>query len=163
MALFSRRSQVVRRRKDGDFDLVLPASGRQVVRHLLGELDELLETDPGDPNLRRLHPPAYLDDADADADAAYQLLAGEELRTSRRDAVAVVIGSLDRDRLTEDELWGWAQSFNALRLVLGTRLDVSEDDMGAPELAPDAPEAQLWAVYELVSVLQHEVIIALGG
>ena len=74
-----------------------------------------------------------------------------------------MIGSLDRDRLTEDELWGWAQSFNALRLVLGTRLDVSEDDLGAPELAPDAPEAQLWAVYELVSVLQHEVIIALGG
>ncbi len=160
MAFFSRRSQVVRRRKDGDFDLLLAPSGRQAVRHLLGELDELLETDPGDPNLRRLHPPAYLDDAEADA--AYQLLAGEELRTSRRNAVTLVVASLDHDRLTEDELWGWAQSFNALRLVLGTRLDVSEDDVEIPELAPDAPEAQLWAVYQLVSVLQHEVVTPLS-
>lgn len=160
MAIF-RRSQVVRRRRDGDFELVLAQPARDLVRQLLAELEELLDGDPDDPNLRRLRPPAYLDDDEADA--AYQLLAGEELRTSRREAVAGVVESLGRDHLTEGDLWAWMQSLNAIRLVLGTRLDVAEDDLVRPEVGPHDPEAQLWSIYDLVTFLQHEVVTALGG
>lgn len=160
MAIF-RRSHVVRRRRDGDFELVLAQPGRDLLRQLLGELDELLDGDPDDPNLRRLRPPAYLDDDEADA--AYQLLAGEELRASRREAVAGVVESLARDHLTEGDLWAWMQSLNAIRLVLGTRLDVSEGDVSRPVVAADGPEAQLWSIYDLVTFLQHEVVTALGG
>jgi hypothetical protein len=157
VAWFS-RSPVVRRRRDGRFDLVLDPMLRTVLRQRLGELDELLEADPHDPALLRLRPPAYLDDPDRDA--AYQLLAGEELRASRRAAIARVVESLDAEQLTEDDLWAWLQALNAVRLVLGTTLDVSEDEGPPPPTTP--VEEQLVLVYELTTLIQYEVVRALG-
>ena len=102
------RAQVVRRKRRGDgFELLLDDDMRQVVRSLLAELEELLDATPDDPSLRRLHPPAYLDDEEGDA--AYQLLAGDELRTSRAEAIAAVVASLEAEELTEDDLWNWMQ------------------------------------------------------
>ncbi len=129
---------------------------------LLRQLSELLETDPDHPNLTRLSPPAYLDDAEADA--AYQLLAGEELRTSHQQAISAVIESLGRDQLTEDELWAWVQSLNGVRLVVGTRLDISEDDHGPTfRKAADPEDRPLWAVYDFTTLLQHDIVAALSG
>ena len=41
--------------------------------------------------------------------------------------------------LSDDEVGAWLRSVNALRLVLGTRLDVQEDDTG--EVDPGDPDA----------------------
>ncbi|WP_421117849.1 DUF2017 family protein [Aquihabitans daechungensis] len=128
---------------------------------LLRQLGDLLETDPDHPNLIRLSPPAYLDDAEADA--AYQLLAGEELRTSHQHAINAVIESLGRDRLTEDELWAWVQSLNGVRLVVGTRLDISEDDHGPTFRSTEPEDRPLWAVYDFMTLLQHDIVDALSS
>ncbi len=152
----------MQRRPDGAFDLALDDDRREVLVSLLGQLSELLETEPDHPNLTRLSPPAYLDDAEADA--AYQLLAGEELRTSHQKAITAVIESLGRDRLTEDELWAWVQSLNSVRLVVGTRLDISEDDHGPTFRAVTDPEDRsLWAVYDFTTMLQHDIVDALSS
>lgn len=158
MGIFD-RWRVVRRRRDGSYDLQLDPELREIVRHLLGQLDEVIETGADDPALRRLRPPAYLEDPERDA--AYQLLAGEELRTARREAIATVLASIDAERLSEDQVWSWLRALNAIRLVVGTRLDVSEDVEAIPHLEPDDPALQLWAIYELTSRLQHELVQAL--
>ena len=116
----------MKRRPDGAYDLSLDPDRREVVVDLLRQLGDLIESQPDHPNLARLRPPAYTDDPDADA--AYQLLAGEELRTSRQEAIEAVIASLGRDQLTEDELWSWLQALNGVRLVVGTRLGITEDE-----------------------------------
>jgi len=161
VALFgSRKNQVVRPRGDGRFDLVLEAGLRDAIGSLLGELDELVEAGPDDPSLRRLTPPAYLDDADKDAE--YQLLAGDELRTSRRATIDAVRSSLGEELLSEDELWAWLQALNALRLVVGTRLGI-EDDEHDHRVDADDPAAPLWSIYDFATWLQHSVIQALGA
>ena len=152
----------MKRRSDGDFDLSLDDDRREVLVSLLAQLSEQLETAPDHPNLTRLSPPAYLDDAEADA--AYQLLAGEELRTSHQAAIASVTESLGRDRLTEAELWSWIQSLNSLRLVVGTRLDISEDDHGPMLRGGTSDEDRsLWAIYDFTTMLQHEIVDALSA
>jgi hypothetical protein len=159
---FFRRTPLLKRRPDGRYDLALDDERRQVLVSLFRQLSEQLETAPDHPNLTRLSPPAYLDDADADA--AYQLLAGEELRTSHQAAFESVIESLGRDQLTADELWAWLQSLNAVRLVLGTALDISEDDHGPgrrPKVSEE--EATLWAVYDFTTLIQHQVVDALSS
>jgi hypothetical protein len=156
---FFRGSSVVRRRRDGQFDLVLAEPGRDAIRHLLGQLDVALESSPDDPGLRRLQPPAYLDDPDKEA--AYRLLAGDELRTKRREAIDAVIATLERDELTEDEVWLWLRSINAIRLVVGTRLDVSEDEDSLVEPDEDDPDASLWHAYQLTSIILQELVLAL--
>ncbi len=158
----SRRNQVVRRRPDGRYELVLDPRLRETVGALLSELDQLVEAGPDDDGgLRRLNPPAYLDDADKDAE--YQLLAGDELRTSRRDAIAAVRSSLEADGLDEAGLWAWLQSLNALRLVVGTRLGIDDDEGSDVEVDPDDPAAGLWSIYHFATWVQHEVVRALQG
>ncbi|MCU1498255.1 MAG: hypothetical protein JWM47_2208 [Acidimicrobiales bacterium] len=161
MALFgSRKNPVVRRRPDGRYDLVLEPALREAMASLLGELDELVAGDPGDPSLRRLAPPAYLEDPDKDAE--YQLLAGDELRTARHEAIEAVQASLAQEQLSEAELWAWLQSLNALRLVVGTRLGIEDDDHDH-RVGPDDPAAGLWSIYDFGTWLQHAVIDALQG
>lgn len=154
----SRRNPVVRRRPDGTFEVVLDPRNAEALTSLLGELDELLEVAPDDPSLARLHPTAYHDDPERDL--AYQILAGDELRTKRRATIAAVRSSLEKTELSEDELWGWLQALNALRLVVGTRLGI-DDDSDRPRLDLDDPEAALWDVYDFSTQIQYFVISAL--
>lgn len=152
---------MVKRRADGTFELVLDDERREVLVELLQQLSELLEVEPDHPNLNRLSPPAYLDDPEADA--GYQLLAGEELRTSRRAAITTVVESLSRDHLSEDDLWAWMQAINSVRLVVGTRLDITDDDHGPTFRSVVNPEDRaLWVVYDFTTVLQHDIVDALS-
>lgn len=153
---------MLRRRADGRFDLHLDPRAREVITALLRDLEGGIDADPHHPDLARLRPPAYLDDDERDA--AYQLLAGDELRASRRAAIEAVCTSLQRDQLTEDELWSWLQALNAVRLVAGTRLDISEDDQQEPdERALTDEQRSLWTVYQFTTAVQHEVVDALGS
>lgn len=152
---------VVRRRPDGGFDLVLDAANREALDGLLNELEDLLEQSPDDPGVKRLHPPAYTDDPERDL--GYQILAGDELRTRRHEAIDAVRASLARAELTEEELWSWLQALNALRLVVGTRLDIRDDDHRRPRLGSDHPDAPLWEVYDFTTQVQYFVIEALGS
>ncbi len=156
-----RGNPVVRRTSDGTFHLVLDPRNVDAIESLLGELDELLETAPDDPSLHRLHPTAYRDDPERDM--AYQILAGEELRTKRRETIAVVRSSLRRTHLTEDELWGWLQALNALRLVVGTRLGIDDDEVDRPRLRTGDPDGALWDVYDFSTQVQYFVVAALEG
>jgi hypothetical protein len=52
-------------------------------------------------------------------------------------------------------------ALNQLRLVLGTRLDVSEEDPPFPD--PDDPTAALHEVYHYLGVLLEAVLDALEG
>lgn len=157
----SRRNAVARRRSDGRYDLVLDPDLRTTVAALLGELTELIAQGPDEPGLRRLSPPAYLDDPHRDAE--YQLLAGDELRTSRQAAVDAVLATLDEEVVDEGQLWAWLQSLNALRLVVGTSLGIDDDDHDSGELDPDDPAAGLWAIYRFATWIQYELVRALQG
>lgn len=161
MPLFRRPPRLVRPRPDGRFDIRFDPGLRAALAQLLGELRGLIDDEPDDPSLARLRPPAYADDPDLDA--GYQLLAGEELRESRGATIDAVIESLERDVLDEDELWGWLRATNALRLVVGTRLGISEDDHGPidPSTLSD-DERRLWSIYDFTTLVQYEVIQALS-
>jgi hypothetical protein len=148
------------KRKGDRFDVYVAPELRAGLTGIYSQLDELLEGSPDDPELRRLQPPAYLDDPEREA--AYRLLAGEELRTSRRAALQAAIQGLEQKEATEDQLWSWMQAINAVRLVLGTRLDVSEDSEPMPRPAGDPLEAEQSA-YLALTYLQYEIVKALQG
>ena len=127
---------------------------RELVVRLLGELRELLSAAGDDPDaatspvLRRLFPPAYPDDEEKEAE--YQRLMRDELITSRLaqlDAVSARLSADGSAPMDEAEVTALMRSLNAVRIVLGTMLDVGEDDdVGAGEEGDDhEPERQLYA------------------
>lgn len=143
--------------RGGTFALHLPAEERALVRQLLDELRGLLTADADDPRLRRLYPTAYPDDPAKEAE--FRRMVHEELRASRTAAIAVVESTLDADALDGEQLDQWMQAINAVRLVLGTTLDVSEDDdPWGPDVDDD--DAHAHALYGYLGFLLEEIVTA---
>ena len=157
MALLGRR---VKRTRKGQYQLRLPAEERDLLRTLPAQLRQLLVEGGDDPALRRLFPPAYLGEPEREAE--YRQLMGDELLASRQAALDVMEATVDAEVLEEEQLLGWLNALNELRLVLGTRLDVTED-MYDQEVDPDDPRAPGLALYGYLSWLQEEVVVALSG
>ena len=148
----------VKRTRRGDFELKLPAEERAVLEALAPQLRALLDGDLADPSLRRLFPTAYAEDPERDRE--YHALVRDELADRRRAAVDTLLTTLDEPRLTEEQLTAWMGAINDLRLVLGTRLDVSEET----ELVdPDDPDAPMLALYGYLGFLLENIVEALAG
>jgi hypothetical protein len=143
--------------RQGRFILRLEPRERDLIRQLLRELRDLLALAPGDPRVRRLYPAAYAEDQEFEDD--YQRLTREELQSGRLASVEAVEATIEKEMLTLDELTAWMQAVNSLRLVLGTMLDINEDDQ---ELAfdPDDPNARTVALYGYLGGLLDEIVDA---
>jgi hypothetical protein len=137
----------------------LPAVERELLQQLRAELLVLLETEPGDPSLERLFPPAY---DDKRAEREYRRLMGEELLGGKRRALDVLEATAGQEQLSAEEAEAWLTALNDLRLVLGTRLDVREDTFvdGLDMRDPRAPEL---AVYSYLTWLQDALISAVSA
>ena len=84
----------------------------------------------------------------------------DELLEKRLAAVDLVEETASATSLTEDQLTAWMGAINDLRLVLGTRLDVTEEQ-DSPSL--DDPQAPAFAVYQYLTFLLAEIVHALFG
>ena len=115
--------------------------------------------DPHEPMTRRLFPPAYTGDDDQGAEREYRSLVDSALLNHHQQALAVIAKTAHAELLDESELTAWLSAVGSMRLVLGTRLDVSED-MDPPE--PDDPAAAEYAIYELLGQLQYLIIEVLA-
>ncbi|MFL6205635.1 MAG: DUF2017 family protein [Acidimicrobiales bacterium] len=140
----------------GRYAIDLPREEREVIVGLVQQLREVLLVTTDDPIVRRLFPTAYNEDADRDQE--YQQLVRDELLERRLAALATVEATMSARDLDDAALSGWLTALNDLRLVLGTRLDVSEDDV---DLDADDPEAPARAVYHYLSLLVSEAVDAL--
>ncbi len=146
------------RETDGRFRLELPREERDVLRTLPAQLRELL-AEEGDPALRRLFPPAYADDPTREAE--FREMVRDELLEGKLAAIATMEATIDAERLTEDELLAWLGALNDLRLVLGTRLDVSEET-DFEDFEGDAREG-VAALYWYLGALEEDIVEALAG
>jgi len=95
-------------------------------------------------------------------EAEYRELVGEDLEAQRRRALDVMEATIDSERLDEEQVSAWLAVLNDLRLVLGTRLDVTEElyEEGIPE---DDPRAPALAVYLYLGWLEEQVVAALAS
>jgi hypothetical protein len=141
----------------GTFRLRWTPADRELVRTLAGELQAALDGD--DDALVRLFPPAY--GTDEVRSREYAALARDELITSRRAALATVESAMGRDEVDADELHALMRAVNDLRLVLGTQLDVSEDDVRRRRF--DDADAARWAAYERLTRILGQIVTALSG
>ena len=154
----------IRRERDGSFSVHLSEPEQLLVKSLLAQLRTLLklETDgeiDEHSGVRRLFPTAYPQREDLEAE--YQDLVRDDLVRRRLDAIAVVEETIVLPTLDEEQLSTWLRTFNDLRLVLGTRLDVSEDD--DPWVDPDDPDAGALIAYGYLGELLEASVRALTG
>lgn len=152
----------ITRARNGEIRLRLPDEERELLGGLPGQLRALLRDDPDDPALRRLFPPAYSEHPQNEAE--YRRLMGDELMERHLSALAVLEETVRTDHLTDEQAHRWLAALNDLRLVLGTRLDVSEEPIGDDVAAdPDDPEVAALGLYHYLSWLQEQLVEALSS
>ncbi len=132
-----------------------------MLAHVLPQLRELVmaETDPA---LRRLRPAARPDDDEAEA--AYREMIDNDLLRSRLEAIEIVEEGIGGAMLDDEGVSAWMHSLNALRLVLGERLDVDVIGNEALEDLPDDDDhVGIVALYEWLGWLLEQLVAAAMG
>jgi hypothetical protein len=146
---------------DGTFALRIPREQRDVLRGLPAQLRELLDEGARDDEaVRRLFPSA--DPGDPEHAAEFEGLVRDDLLAQRTAAIEAMERTIDAERVTEDELAGWLGTVNDLRLVLGTRLDVTEET-GPEDFRAGDPRRPAYALYAYLTYLQEQIVEALAG
>jgi len=115
---------------------------------------------PGDPALVRLLPDAY-GDTDPDASREFRRYTDEDLRIGKRANARALLATLPEgggklllDRGAAD---AWLGCLNDLRLVLGTRMQVTEQT-DLEDLHEDDPRRQALQVYGWLGWLQESLL-----
>jgi hypothetical protein len=115
---------------------------------------------PSDPALARLFPDAY---EDADAATEFRRFTESDLRATKvanASRARACLSAAGPVTLSRDDLMAWLQALNDLRLVLGTRIGVTEDaDINFDALPED--ERGLYLVYDWLTYHQDRLIAAL--
>ena len=146
-------------RDDGTFTINLQDHERETMLDLVGQLETVLISGPDDERLRRLYPTAYNENPEHDAE--YQGFMREELTQSRAASIATVREMLSSDSpVTENQLGAFMMVLNNLRLILGSLLDVNEDDDEPDETDPLYGQ---WQLYGYLGWLLEWVISSLTG
>ncbi|MDN3293692.1 DUF2017 domain-containing protein [Streptomyces ficellus] len=127
---------------------------------------------PADPALARLFPNAYADEDEESraASAEFRRYTENDLRTRKREDALAVVRSLDALdpagdggavlKLTPEDARHWLGALNDLRLTIGTRLEVSdEDDNDELYRLPDSdPRKPMVMAYLWLGALQETLV-----
>ena len=143
-------------RPGGGARLVAGPIQRMLLGRLLDRLDARLDVE--DPTTKRLFPPAYPDDADAEAD--FRAMARGELLDVRHEAIATVRPTLYAEELDAVQTAAWLGVLNDLRLVIGTEIDVKQDLGEIPD--EDDPRHQGFIEYVFLGWLVEQFVDVLA-
>lgn len=112
-----------------------------------------------DPAIARLYPDARPDDPAWSA--TFRGMTRGDLDDARRANLAVVDATIDARTIDDAQAGAWLHVLNDLRLVMGARLGVTEDDQGEP-LDPEDPDAAARIVFAYVGWLEEQLVDVLA-
>jgi hypothetical protein len=113
-----------------------------------------------DPVLIRLYPDARPDDPAWSA--RFRDMIRSDLDDARRENLAVVEDTLDARSIDDDQAEAWLHVLNDLRLVMGTRLDITEEREAEP-FDPEDPDAAAMIVYAYTGWLEGQFVEVLAA
>lgn len=145
----------IRRRRDGSYDVRLSSEERSILGSLPAQVIPLIEI--SDSSAQRIFPPAY--SSDVSAEAEYRQMVGSSLQAHHVDALKLLETTSETEKLTAQDAESWLGAINSLRLILGTRLDVSEEMTPLPD---GDPRVQGMALYHWLSWLQEQLVSAMS-
>jgi hypothetical protein len=127
----------------------------ELLRTLLTQYDEILQSRGDDPALERLFPVAYRDDPDAAAEFARYTRSGlVEHKSSAAGAIAAAIAEGGSVQLDPPAAERWLPVLTDLRLVIAQRLGIVRDE-------DEVPRDPLGEVYHWLAELQTYLIDAI--
>lgn len=144
---------------DGTFTVHLSDDERAILAAAPAEVLDLLADRDNDASTFRLFPRAYEEDLGRQID--YDRLMRDDLLNRHIVALKDLAETIRSTRITITELDTWARAINLVRLVLGTRLDVTESSTER-DFPRNSPLANAFALYAYLGDLQEDAVDALA-
>ncbi len=167
MSLEEEPPRRIARTGDGRIAVRLAPRERQILGALAADLARAASGDLAlapdgvdDPGLARLRPDAVK--GDPDASAAFRELTSADLEEARQERLATLASTIAAASLDEVEAGAWMGAVNDLRLVLGTRLGVTEDT-GAELPDEHDPAAGDTLVFLWLGWVEEQLVEALAA
>ncbi len=163
----------ISKKKDGGWTVWFPAGEVTDLARLPGELRKVLESpDFSSQVIARLFPQAYRDDPEREAE--YQRLLRDDLlrrklegvesfeRTlaGRKETKKLFGFSLVQVELADEDLTLWLGFLHDMRLVIGTRLDIT-DESWERKIDPRDPHAEEFLLLHRLAYIEETIIQAL--
>ncbi len=145
--------------EDGTFKLEIPKWQIKIFKSLTQELNPII-SDRSNNLTSRLFPTAY--QADTSANNEYELLTYKDLLQSHLDSLEALEKLSSNAELSEETLIKITQGVNILRLVLGTRLGINDDDANSSKANKDHPDHNLWLTFHLLGEIISIIIDAIS-
>ena len=151
-------------RRRGGLELRLGEAEAEILAQVFRELRAQVAMEQPPPHLKRLFPVAYPDDHEAQTEFASYT--HDDLTAAKLSALEAVERAVSRGRvkrglwtttLDEEESGALLGALNDARLVLGTRLDVTEETEEAP-VDESSPDAMALSVYRWLGWLQSYLV-----
>ena len=123
---------------------------------------------PEDPVIARLFPDAYADDGESAAD--FRRFTQDRLVDGKHTSAQAVLGMLPAElgdddvelALSRDDALQWLGTLNDVRLALGVRLGVEQDDDEIWDALPeDDPRGTVHQLYQWLGWMQETLVAAL--
>lgn len=140
--------------RGGEVVVRLDDNLRHLLRQVTEELREILLVDD-DEHTRRLYPTAHPDDEELEQQ--YREMVRDQLLMQRLDGIDRLQATIDAETLDVELADIWMNTINQARLVLGTQLDVGENDGPIEEEDPDATQK---VIYQVLSHILEELTSA---
>ena len=142
--------------KNGTFKVETPDWQIQIFRGLAEELKTVL-SDGNNSLTTRLFPVAY--QSDKAANEEYKQLTHEDLLQSHLASLKLIEEISTDKEISEHTLIKIMQGINILRLVVGTRLKIDEEEPeNSPQASKDHPDHNLWLIFHLLGEILSIII-----
>ncbi len=121
-------------------------------------------TPPADPALARLLPDFHA--SDSELAAGFRMLREPDLIAMKDASAVTLLDSLPRGggavHLDAETAQAWITTLNDVRLALGVRLDIKDDDYEPPvDADPEGMQVAIFATYRWLSAVQDSLVTAL--
>ena len=140
--------------KNDGISVRLDENLRALLTQVTEELREVLLVDEGE-QLTRLYPPAYPDDEELQSD--FRDMVHDQLLMARLDGIDQLQASVNDETISIELADTWMNIINQARLVLGTQLDVGEEEH---DITEDDPNVQSKVVYQVLSHILEDLTTA---
>ena len=131
---------------NGSYKIEIANWQKELFRNLVGEVNGII-SDGKNPLGNLLFPTAYQNDIDANNE--FDFLTKSDLEESHLLALRILEEVPEVGEVSEETLLKMMQAINILRLVLGSRLEITDEDIPI-EITEDDPDRSLWLIYHLL-------------
>jgi Domain of unknown function (DUF2017) len=145
---------------EGRVELQLAPRLREILAELCDGLAHLLATEQpsSDTALARLFPAAYPDDPLRELE--FERLSADDLARGRLASIERMRATIDAEVLDAEDALAWLRTLNDVRLVLGDRIELTEESR-PEDFAADDAAAHGFALYDLLTDLLDLLLVAI--